>query len=306
MQVPESVLLQLLEIIYDAATNTALLPEFLEGFAEAIGGTVTCISEHSPDRPELSAVAAAVLLSEFHTGGSHNREDLGESEQQLLMLLMPHLQRALHLRGVFGALSATIDNYKDVLEKVSDAVILLDEHNTILFANTAAENALNAGSILSVRNGKLAARKACDELVLIHLVNAARLPKNAARTLGPDAVRESVKLTSESGALSLSAVSVPSDRIGTDIRHNGNHVVALFARDLSAGGPSSKSFSKFGLTSAESKVAESLVKGASVADIATKNGTSVSTVRSQLRSIFGKTGTSRQAELICKLLLLGR
>jgi DNA-binding CsgD family transcriptional regulator len=54
----------------------------------------------------------------------------------------------------------------------------------------------------------------------------------------------------------------------------------------------------FGLTLAESRVAICLHMGLTVHDAAAQAGVRVSTVRDQLSSIFSKTGTSRQSELI--------
>lgn len=53
----------------------------------------------------------------------------------------------------------------------------------------------------------------------------------------------------------------------------------------------------FGLTAAEAAVAAKVASGNSVEQIAAQRGVAVSTLRSQLHSIFRKTGTSRQAEL---------
>lgn len=57
----------------------------------------------------------------------------------------------------------------------------------------------------------------------------------------------------------------------------------------------------FGLTLAESKIALSLHNGLSVTDAAEQTGVRVSTARDQLSSIFAKTQTSRQSELVSLL-----
>ena len=58
----------------------------------------------------------------------------------------------------------------------------------------------------------------------------------------------------------------------------------------------------FGLTEAEAELAVALCGGKTLDDAATERGTSVHTTRSQLKSIFGKTGTKRQADLVSLLL----
>ena len=59
----------------------------------------------------------------------------------------------------------------------------------------------------------------------------------------------------------------------------------------------------FALTVRETAVACLLIEGATLADVARGLDMQVGTVRVHLRSIFAKTGTNRQAELVA---LLGR
>jgi len=59
----------------------------------------------------------------------------------------------------------------------------------------------------------------------------------------------------------------------------------------------------FALTGREAAVACRLAEGATLAEVARRLGMQVGTVRVHLRSIFAKTGTNRQAELVA---LLGR
>jgi len=52
------------------------------------------------------------------------------------------------------------------------------------------------------------------------------------------------------------------------------------------------------LTPAEARLAAALATGATLEQIAAAHRVTEATLRSQLRSIFSKTGTSRQAELV--------
>ena len=55
--------------------------------------------------------------------------------------------------------------------------------------------------------------------------------------------------------------------------------------------------SAFGLTPAETRIAIGISRGKSPAVIAKSHGVAVATVRTQLKSVFAKTRTHRQAEL---------
>ena len=54
----------------------------------------------------------------------------------------------------------------------------------------------------------------------------------------------------------------------------------------------------FDLTPTEARIAHRIAAGVTVEAIAAEAGCSVGTVRQQLKSVFGKTGVSRQAELV--------
>lgn len=57
----------------------------------------------------------------------------------------------------------------------------------------------------------------------------------------------------------------------------------------------------FGLTPAEARLAVQLAAGHALADIAQFNGVNISTLRAQLRAVYAKTGTSKQAELVSQI-----
>jgi DNA-binding CsgD family transcriptional regulator len=56
--------------------------------------------------------------------------------------------------------------------------------------------------------------------------------------------------------------------------------------------------SLFGLTSAEADLARKLMTGMRIEEIAAERGVQLTTVRTQLRALFSKTDTNRQAELV--------
>jgi DNA-binding CsgD family transcriptional regulator len=60
----------------------------------------------------------------------------------------------------------------------------------------------------------------------------------------------------------------------------------------------------FELTPKEAAVAVALANGLSVEEVSKTNGTTLNTIRTQLKAIFRKTGTRRQTELV-RLLLSG-
>jgi DNA-binding CsgD family transcriptional regulator len=57
----------------------------------------------------------------------------------------------------------------------------------------------------------------------------------------------------------------------------------------------------FGLTTAEARLARAMARGTSLQGFATAAGISEGTARAQLKSVFAKTNTHRQAELVALL-----
>ncbi|MGY6532771.1 helix-turn-helix transcriptional regulator [Glycocaulis sp.] len=57
----------------------------------------------------------------------------------------------------------------------------------------------------------------------------------------------------------------------------------------------------FGLTAAEARVAVQLAGGFTLAEIAEANGVNISTLQAQLRSVYAKTGTGKQSELVSRI-----
>jgi len=55
------------------------------------------------------------------------------------------------------------------------------------------------------------------------------------------------------------------------------------------------------LTPAEARIALGIARGDALAAIAKAHGISIATVRTQLKSVFAKTGTHRQAQLVALL-----
>ena len=66
--------------------------------------------------------------------------------------------------------------------------------------------------------------------------------------------------------------------------------------------PAARLRSLFGLSEAEAQLVGALVDGLTLKEIAARRGVAVTTVRSQLRSVFLKTETERQADLVALVL----
>jgi DNA-binding CsgD family transcriptional regulator len=97
----------------------------------------------------------------------------------------------------------------------------------------------------------------------------------------------------EQRPLIMNAVPLPVD--GVDGPHSVLLLIDLDATPILNRGALEQ---VFGLTPTEAKLATLMAQGATLAEAAAHQGVRVATVRAQLRAIFTKTHTHRQAELV--------
>jgi len=78
-------------------------------------------------------------------------------------------------------------------------------------------------------------------------------------------------------------------------------MVILIDPEISTRTPETNLRTAFRLTEAEARLAAKLARGESLENVADQFGIGKETARSQLKSIFGKTGVHRQGELVALL-----
>jgi DNA-binding CsgD family transcriptional regulator/PAS domain-containing protein len=224
-----------------------------------------------------------------------------EEESELMHALMPHLQRAFQLHNRIQGLERKGIAATDALDHLQEGVVLLDARGRLLFVNRAAKEILAANRALALTPRGVRAAIASENGRLSRLIQGAiatgtgsGLDAGGAMTISRDGLRRPLH------------VLVTPLKTRTLYLGNEAPVAAIFISD-----PDRKPVSNaavlaqlFGLTRAESRLAQILAAGTSLRDAADKLGVAQSTVRSQLKAIFGKTNTKRQSELVRLLLLV--
>jgi DNA-binding CsgD family transcriptional regulator len=195
---------------------------------------------------------------------SEKRGAFGDAEIRFVTPLMPHLHRAIELHRRVGSVRVLGEALVDVAERLRYGVFLVDHRNAVLFANAAATR-LGRPTIQRV----LAIAECGDGVVTD--ADARSLVVRVAPLRGPR------DLLGVPGAARVIFVVAPGQsRLPT----------ATALRDI------------YAITPAEARVVLALARGATLREIADELGTSVATVRTQVKSSLEKTGTRRQAELV--------
>jgi DNA-binding CsgD family transcriptional regulator len=205
-------------------------------------------------------------------------------------------QPELHaLRREIDALRARVQVTEAALDHVRCALLVVDEHATIHFANHAARRLLAEGDALQSQGGVLAARINGDAAALAALI--ARTAGRSGPGCGP---ARSVSMAIRRGLARppLIAVTVPArpgSRWSSPIAcHVLLHVVDPGER---SGASTDALRDAFGLTERETSVVRALLRLGSLPAAAGEMGIALTTARSHLQHVFDKTGARNQVAL---------
>ncbi|MFC1748905.1 helix-turn-helix transcriptional regulator [Pseudomonadota bacterium] len=210
--------------------------------------------------------------------------------------LVPHMQRAMELAGRFQQTEAV----GMAAEQSSLPFVLLGEDGRVLFVSKNAEQMIANEPDVSIKQHRLTSSDGgfSNKLkTLIHTVtsSAGGTWHSAGGTLllPRQGKSDLAIMVNPVGGKNREALLVGQRPFAALFFYDPDVAITL-QRDLLE--------SYYGLTYAEAEVAELLVQGNELREIAERNRISLHTVRNQLKSIFAKTNTSRQAELVSRLM----
>ena len=216
-------------------------------------------------------------------------------ERKLLTRLTPHLQRAIEIYAKLNRTSSERDVYAGAVEQLSVATLILDEQGRLLTANAVGKALLEQDNGLSLR----------DERLHIDGRDINKELQDSLRTIiraqqqGEAAIVRALRIPRPAGQSDLGLVVRP---VPSAQRHEGqaSPAAAVFISDPDLQESTSAQTLRelFELTPAEARLATLLARGSSLAEVSAAQNISQHTARAQLKSIFAKTGVSRQAELV--------
>jgi DNA-binding CsgD family transcriptional regulator len=219
---------------------------------------------------------------------------------RLLELLVPHLQSAMEIRQALGTAHARAQGAEAMADASETPTFLLNGDGELLHANAAAREMLGEGDGLTLQKGVLTAAKNSMRKPLRGLLAGAK--PNAGATAGGLSgfgVPRPLSLERVSGRRPLQLLASP-------VVGHGSGTVLLLATDPERPVVLRDDVLRehYGLTSAETEVANGLLTGFALKEIAALRKVTVGTVRDQIKSILAKTGTGKQAELVTLLMKL--
>jgi DNA-binding CsgD family transcriptional regulator len=234
--------------------------------------------------PQLGLGPSAITL---YRGGV--KASFGEAETSILQRLAPHLSLAARTTWHIESLAMTEPIYRRALDEIRVPLFAIDLSGKVVFLNTAGDGLIRGARWVTVARGNFIAPSGL---------------------IGPEAFRQAlVKLRAGSGTtLLLTDGASGLQAILTTVPLRSASPIHVAGRRISgfvwivpctpAISPVTNLGKLFQLTPAELRLLQYLVDGIHLSDAAAQLHTSLSTVRTQLKAIFRKTGQRTQGQLL--------
>jgi DNA-binding CsgD family transcriptional regulator/PAS domain-containing protein len=226
------------------------------------------------------------------------RAVLEEEHKELLTLLMPHLKNALKIRHALGLAESRARSAEAMLDSSSTASILLDGEGRIIHMNDAAQQIATLQDGFCVRVDRIVPSDPTRRSEFNAIVTACAASD----------------MTHSGGALALGRAShkrplqvlIAPVRLMDKYRASVRVLILATDPDCAVHFPDAILRHTYGLTPAETEIANALLTGFSLEEIAQLRKVTIATVRSQMKGLMGKTDTQRQGDLIRVLSTLPR
>ena len=181
--------------------------------------------------------------------------------------------------------------------------ILLDRWGAILYCSALAQSIIDEHPAIDIDENTFVAYRTEDTIRLHSLIKRTIQARCETNTKSIEAV--GLNHPDADSPLAIVVTVIRSDGRLEDVDLSDAHS-ALLLHDYQRTLPISTDLLSqvYGLTPMEAQVAAAVGNGMDISEIAKSNNTTNHTVRSQLKAVFHKTGTRRQAELV-RLLVTG-
>ena len=217
-----------------------------------------------------------------------------DREIRLLRLLAPHLRRAVMITDLIDMKSLETQALGGTLDTLAVGVLLVAEDGAILHANRAAASMLDRKTPIAATRGKL---RAGDLYTTDRLRRTIVLAARNEGGIGASGI--GIALSEPSGHVATAHV-LPLARGDLRTRLLPRAAAAVFiASDLRLPLARLEAIAEaFGLTRAETRLLDRLVRGDSIAEAAAAMNVAMTTVKTHRSRLLAKTGMRRQTSLI--------
>lgn len=291
----------LIELIYEAAIDPLKWYDLLNALAEFVDQVDQQTLAANADEELNSIIPGIAAIGDVSpkTSISHtlksltnigdavndaNASNIGEIND----ILTGHFARAIKIAKRLVDMDEQNEVVLSLLDRLPIALLLVDKHSKIIESNALADEILLSDSGLLNSSDYLEAGNHTEKL---HHAIDDMSKHDPATTRG-----KTLSLSHNVCSNNLMLFLAPLKRQG--INHDASVAVFISQRKSQPVTLPAELSEIYGLTEKEITITGQLVRGLSIKEISDESSVSQHTVRSQLKAIFRKTDTSRQAELV--------
>jgi DNA-binding CsgD family transcriptional regulator len=272
---------------------------------EEFAGTPIFNEFWRPAQLSLAAAGANLLIEDQFSAlicfsNAPGKDSLTTQQMHIFEILLRHLTRAVRISRRLWELELEHVAATERLETLRQGALLADASGRVVRANDAAKAMLDDGNGIFLDNGRLAAAgsEILQKLIASCALTTPELGGPGGEFKIPRELRHSPLHVTVAPLRSKARLAdVPWIGVGTPVA-----IVTVRDPDIERRRQEVNLRRRFGLTVAEASLATEILKGDGRSAAGRRHGVSTATARTHLSSIFEKTGTHRQAELIRLLL----
>lgn len=252
-----------------------------------------CISmvEHNRSRYTLFALFRGRRLPDFD-----------EADKQFMQIIGPHVRRATLLNR---RIAESIDQsaaFLEALDKSPYGIVMLDSRGRVIALNRTAESIAQQVDGIRIHCHELLLSRSSEQRELERLISSSvdtALPR-------ADAPAGAIAVSRPSGRLPYQIAVSPLRSRYPELLAEGRATAICFIHDpLTSRAPGEQLLRTFyRLTPAEARLACKLVSSGTLSHAADALQISINTAKTQLKTVFSKTGAANQSELV-RLLMKG-
>jgi DNA-binding CsgD family transcriptional regulator len=218
-----------------------------------------------------------------------------EAMRARMGLLVPHVRRAVVVGKVIDLKTVEAAALADTLDGLAAAMVLVDAKGRIAHANASAQAMLAGGDVIRAAGGRLTAS---DPAANAALYDIFALTDGGDHALGVKGI--AVPLGGNDGGRHVAHVLPLTSGARRKAGASYSAVAAVFMQKAGADlqSPIETIARLHRLTPGELRVMLGIIEADSIQQVAETLGISESTVKTHLRRVYEKTGTSGQVELV--------
>ena len=216
-------------------------------------------------------------------------------------LVVNHMARALSLAAKLGTLERRETLNGALIDALPQAIFVLDENGRVIFSNRGAERILRLGEAVGLVDKKLQCRCSRDQARLEQAIQSAIAPTDLEPRGGWARIHTA---SGQKKFVALVAPLIPCEILFASLEPQALLIITDPTETTFGDGRALHDL--FDLTPAEARLASALSAGHSIESTAALLSITQATARSALKSVFRKTGLTRQQDLVRMLTSLSQ